>query len=71
VRREIFHNILDEFGIPVEKIIKMCLIETQNKASIGKILMHSLFRTVCIKEMLYLNSFSTTLYTTHQSGSRK
>jgi hypothetical protein len=38
VRREAFHNILIEFGIPMQLVrhIKMCLNETYNKIRIGK-----------------------------------
>jgi len=38
VRREIWYNILTEFGVPVKltRLIKMCLNETYNKVFIGK-----------------------------------
>jgi hypothetical protein len=38
VRREVFHNILVEFGIPEKLVglIKMCLNETYSKVRIGK-----------------------------------
>jgi len=38
VRREVLHNILIDFGIPMKlvRLIKMCLNETYSKARIGK-----------------------------------
>jgi hypothetical protein len=38
VRREVLHNILIEFGIPMKlvRLIKMCLNETYSKIRIGK-----------------------------------
>jgi hypothetical protein len=38
VRREVFYNILIEFGIPMKsvRLIKMCLNETYSKVRIGK-----------------------------------
>jgi hypothetical protein len=38
VRREVFYNILIEFGVPMNlvRLIKMCLNETYSKVCIGK-----------------------------------
>ena len=38
VRREVLHNILIEFGIPMKlvKLIKMCLAETYSVVRVGK-----------------------------------
>jgi hypothetical protein len=38
VRRELLHNILIEFGVPMElvRLISMCLNETYSKVHIGK-----------------------------------
>jgi hypothetical protein len=38
VRREVFYNIIIEFGIPVKlvRLIKMCLTETYNRVWVGK-----------------------------------
>jgi hypothetical protein len=38
VRRDVFYNILIEFGVPMKlvKLIKMCLNETYGKVCIGK-----------------------------------
>jgi hypothetical protein len=38
VTREVFYNILTEFGVPMElvRLIKMCLNETHSKVCIGK-----------------------------------
>jgi hypothetical protein len=40
IKREVFYNILLEFGIPkkVVRLIKMCLNETYSKVCIGKLL---------------------------------
>jgi hypothetical protein len=38
VRREVFHNILIQFGVPMKlvRLIKMCLNETYSKVCIGE-----------------------------------
>jgi len=38
VRKEVLHNILIEFGIPMKlvRLIKMCLNETYNTVQVGK-----------------------------------
>jgi hypothetical protein len=38
VRREVFYNILTEFGVPMKllRLIKMCLNETYSEVNIGK-----------------------------------
>jgi hypothetical protein len=38
VRREVFYNILIEFGVPMKlaRLIKMCLNETYSKVQTGK-----------------------------------
>jgi hypothetical protein len=43
VRREVLHNILIEFGVPMTlvRLIKMCLNETYSKVRIGKHLSES------------------------------
>jgi len=42
VRREVLHNILIEFGIPMKlvRLIKMCLNEKYSRVRVGKNLSH-------------------------------
>jgi hypothetical protein len=52
VRREVWYNILTEFGIPMRlvRLIKMCLNETCSKVCIGKHLSVSFPIRNCLKQ---------------------
>jgi hypothetical protein len=55
VRREVFYNIIIEFGIPrkLVRLIKMCLSETYSTVRVGKHLSESfLLKRVGNKEMI-------------------
>jgi hypothetical protein len=64
VRREVWYNILIEFGIPLTlvRLIKKCVNETYSRVQVGKYLF-DLFpiRNGVKKEKLYCHSFSNLL----------
>jgi len=60
LKREVLYNVLIESGILMKvMLIKVCLNETYSKVYTGKNLMHSLFRMVWNRKMLYCCCFST------------
>jgi len=64
VRREVLHNILIEFGIPMKlvRLIKMRLTETYSRFRVSKNLSDMLpIRNGFKKEMFYRHCFSTLL----------
>ena len=67
VRREVFYNILIEFGIPMKlvRLIKTCLNETYGRVRVGKNLSDIFLIGNGLNKMPYNLCFSTVLKICH------